>query len=58
MESVESERLKKLLMFKKGLMPDYNVVLEEFESMIQWKAMKSKKMAVPKAGIDEHLDRV
>lgn len=39
-------------------MPDYNVVLEEFESMIQWKAMKSKKMAVPKAGIDEHLDRV
>jgi hypothetical protein len=45
-------------MFKKGLMPDFNVVIEEFESMITWNLSKTKKIATPKHGIDEHLDRV
>ena len=40
-----------------GIFPDYEPILQEFESMIVWKSYKGKKIPEPKQGVSEELDR-
>lgn len=52
---LKSKRLKALVTFrgkrdKVNLMPDYGDLLDEFKSMIQWKAVGNKKIPEPTPG--------
>jgi hypothetical protein len=35
-----------------AIFPDYSSVIEEFEKMIQWKSVGSKKVPEPVPGLD------
>lgn len=54
-KGIKSKRLKALVTFKGkrdkvNLMPDYGDLLDEFKSMIQWKAVGTKKIPEPTPG--------
>lgn len=40
-----------------AIFPDYSGVIEEFEKMIQWKSVGSKKVPEPVPGLDEEFDQ-
>ena len=40
----------------KGLFPDYEPILDEFDSMISWKQVGGQKVPEPKSGLDEEFD--
>ncbi len=40
-----------------AIFPDYSSVIEEFEKMIQWKSVGSKKVPEPVPGLDEEFDQ-
>ena len=41
-----------------GIFPDYEPILQDFESMVVWKSLKGKKIPEPKKGVDEDFDNV
>ncbi len=61
--SLKSSRLKALVSIQKNkkdknnLFPDYGHLLEDFKSMIQWKAVGTKKVPEPTPGQDPDFDR-
>lgn len=40
-----------------AIFPDYSTIIEEFEKMIQWKSVGSKKVPEPVPGLDEEFDQ-
>ena len=39
-----------------GIFPNYLPLLEEFESYIEWKSYRGKKVPEPRMGVDEDFD--
>ena len=39
------------------IFPDFRPIIEEFEEMIQWKSVGTKKVPEPAPGQDEEFDR-
>ena len=52
---IKSERLNQLTK-STGLFPDYEPILDEFDSMIAWKQVGGQKVPEPKSGLDEEFD--
>lgn len=41
---------------EEAIFPDFSNVIDEFEKMIQWKSVGSKKVPEPVKGLDEGFD--
>lgn len=55
-EEKDEQNLKDVKNTENLLFPDYEPILKEFEQMIQWKNVGSKKIPEPIQGLNEQFD--